>query len=48
VLHDGRDTHIDYPRENLIKALPEIIAGIRKAGYTPVTLDQIVNPVRNY
>ncbi|MEO0083683.1 MAG: polysaccharide deacetylase family protein [candidate division WOR-3 bacterium] len=43
LLHDGRDTQINYPRDNMIKALPDIIAGIRKAGYTMVTLDQIIN-----
>jgi chitin deacetylase len=43
VLHDGRDTHINYPRENMIRALPSIIAGIHKAGYVLVTLDQIIN-----
>ena len=37
-LHDGRDTKTDYPRENLAKALPDIIDRIRGAGYDFVTL----------
>jgi peptidoglycan-N-acetylglucosamine deacetylase len=43
LLHDGRDTQINYPRENVVRALPQIIVGIRQAGYTMVTLDQLLN-----
>ena len=42
LFHDGRDTHIDYPRDNLIKALPETIEALRKEGYTFVTIDKIL------
>lgn len=42
-LHDGRDTKINYSRDNLIEALPDIIAAIKKGGYTPVTLDRLLN-----
>lgn len=41
ILHDGRDTHVDYPRDNLIQALPQLIDQIRQAGYTLVRLDQL-------
>jgi len=41
-LHDGRDTKTDYPRDNLIKALPIILEAITKNGYTPVTLDVLL------
>jgi peptidoglycan-N-acetylglucosamine deacetylase len=43
LLHDGRDTHIDYPRDNLIKALPETIEALKKEGYTFVTVDKLLN-----
>jgi peptidoglycan-N-acetylglucosamine deacetylase len=42
-LHDGRDTHIDYPRENLLEALPLIIDEAKKQGFTFVTLDQMLH-----
>lgn len=42
-IHDGRDHHTDYPRDNIIQALPKIIDGIREAGYTPVTLDVLLH-----
>lgn len=42
LLHDGRDTHIDYPRDNLIKALPKIIEVLKKDGYTFVTIDKLL------
>ncbi len=42
-LHDGRDIHTDYPRDNLIEALPVIIDKIREKGYTLVTLDKIID-----
>ena len=41
LFHDGRDTHIDYPRDNLVKALPETIDALRKEGYTFVTIDSL-------
>lgn len=41
VMHDGRDTHIGYPRENMLRALPVIIDKIRAAGYEIVSLDQL-------
>ncbi|MBU6321629.1 MAG: hypothetical protein KGI78_02330 [Patescibacteria group bacterium] len=37
-LHDGRDTHVNYPRDNLITALPSVIAGLKADGYTFVTI----------
>jgi peptidoglycan/xylan/chitin deacetylase (PgdA/CDA1 family) len=42
VLHDGRDTHINYPRQNLIKALPRIIDALKARGYTFVTVSTIL------
>jgi peptidoglycan/xylan/chitin deacetylase (PgdA/CDA1 family) len=42
LFHDGRDTHIDYPRDNLIKALPETIEALKKEGYTFVTIDKLL------
>jgi peptidoglycan/xylan/chitin deacetylase (PgdA/CDA1 family) len=42
LLHDGRDTHIDYPRDNLIKALPKVIETLQKEGYTFVTVDKLL------
>ncbi len=41
LLHDGRDTELNYPRENMLKALPEIISDLKNRGYTFVTLDRI-------
>ncbi|MDD5489367.1 MAG: polysaccharide deacetylase family protein [Candidatus Moranbacteria bacterium] len=41
-LHDGRDTKIDYPRNNIIEALPEIIDGIRAKGFEIAPLDQLI------
>lgn len=42
VLHDGRDTQINYPRENMLKALPLIIDKIRQEGYELVTVDKLL------
>jgi len=42
-LHDGRDVQINYPRENLVDALPNIIDKIRAKGYELVTIDKIIN-----
>jgi peptidoglycan/xylan/chitin deacetylase (PgdA/CDA1 family) len=41
-LHDGRDTQINYSRENIIKALPAIIDGIRSSGFEIVPLDRLI------
>ena len=41
-LHDGRDTKIAYSRDNIVKALPSIIDGIRAKGYEIVPLDQLI------
>ena len=41
LMHDGRDQHIGYPRDNLVKALPVIIDSLRKEGYDFVTVDEI-------
>ena len=43
LLHDGRDTHINYPRDNMINALPNIIESLKKEGYTFVTIDKLLN-----
>jgi len=43
LFHDGRDIHVDYPRENIINALPAIIQKLKSAGYTFVTIDKILN-----
>ncbi|MBV9349260.1 MAG: polysaccharide deacetylase family protein [Patescibacteria group bacterium] len=40
-LHDGRDTHVGYPRDNLIKALPILIDKLKADGYTFVTVDKL-------
>jgi len=48
LFHDGRDTHIDYPRDNLIKALPDTIDELRKEGYTFVTVDNLLNKKAYY
>jgi len=42
LMHDGRDTHINYPRDNTIRALPIIIDDLRARGYEFVTVDEIV------
>ena len=49
IFHDGRDTHIDYPRDNIVKALPEVIGTLKKQGYEFVTVDKIlkVKPYKN-
>ena len=38
ILHDGRDTHLNYPRDNMLQALPIIIEDLENLGYTFVTL----------
>jgi peptidoglycan/xylan/chitin deacetylase (PgdA/CDA1 family) len=38
LLHDGRDTKLNYPRDNMIKALPTIIDDLKKDGYVFVKL----------
>lgn len=43
LLHDGHDTIVNYPRENMVNALPYIIDQLKKQGYTFVTLDKIVD-----
>ena len=42
LFHDGRDTHVGYPRDNLIKALPLIIETLKQKGYSFVTVDALV------
>ncbi len=41
LLHDGRDTKINYPRDNMVTALPVIIEALKKDGYTFVTIDKL-------
>jgi chitin deacetylase len=41
LMHDGRDTKVDYPRDNTISALPVIIDSLRKKGFSFVTLDEL-------
>lgn len=41
IFHDGRDTQINYPRDNLITALPVIIDDLKERGYTFVTVDKM-------
>jgi peptidoglycan/xylan/chitin deacetylase (PgdA/CDA1 family) len=38
ILHDGRDVQTNYPRDNMIQALPIIIDDFKAQGYTFVTL----------
>lgn len=40
ILHDGRDTHDNYPRDNTLEALPKLIEDLKAQGYTFVTLGQ--------
>ena len=40
-LHDGRANKENYSRENLIKALPSLIEGLKSKGYQLVTLDRL-------
>jgi len=49
VLHDGRDTKINYPRSNTISALPQIIKHLKNRGYTFITVDRLLNknPYKN-
>ena len=42
VLHDGRDTQINYPRDNTINALSYIIEQLKSEGYSFVTVDKII------
>jgi peptidoglycan/xylan/chitin deacetylase (PgdA/CDA1 family) len=41
LMHDGRDTHVDYPRDNTINALPTLIETLKARGYTFVTLNEL-------
>jgi peptidoglycan/xylan/chitin deacetylase (PgdA/CDA1 family) len=43
LLHDGRDTHVGYPRSNTIDALPILIADLKAQGYTFVTVDTLLD-----
>jgi peptidoglycan/xylan/chitin deacetylase (PgdA/CDA1 family) len=40
LMHDGRDTHVDYPRDNIIQALPILIHDLKQRGYTFVKFDE--------
>lgn len=42
LFHDGRDTHINYPRDNTIKALPNIIDTLKQQGYSFMTVDKLL------
>jgi peptidoglycan/xylan/chitin deacetylase (PgdA/CDA1 family) len=42
LLHDGRDTHVGYPRSNTVDALPILIADLKARGYTFVTVDKLL------
>ncbi len=42
LMHDGRDTHVNYPRDNLIGALPTIIENLKQQGYIFVSADKLV------
>ena len=42
LMHDGRDTKIGYPRDNIVEALPIVIENLKKEGYTFVTVDQLI------
>ena len=41
LFHDGRDTQINYPRDNTVTALPIIIEALKAQGYSFVTLDAL-------
>ncbi len=41
LMHDGRDTKINFPRDNTVTALPIIIKNLKMQGYTFVTIDQL-------
>ncbi len=43
LLHDGRDTQVNYSRDNMIGALPQIIIRLKQHGYRFVTADKILN-----
>jgi chitin deacetylase len=43
LFHDGRDTKVGYPRDNLITALPVIIDDLKQDGYTFVTIDKLIS-----
>ena len=43
LLHDGRDTQINYPRENTVNALQYLIEELKKRGYTFVTMDKLLH-----
>ncbi len=43
LLHDGRDVLKNYPRDNMIAALPQIIASLKSEGYTFVTLEALLH-----
>ena len=43
LLHDGRDTHVGYPRSNTVNALPTLINDLRARGYTFVTVDKLLH-----
>jgi peptidoglycan/xylan/chitin deacetylase (PgdA/CDA1 family) len=43
LMHDGRDTQIDYSRDNMLVALPQVIRHLKNAGYAFVTIDQMIN-----
>lgn len=43
LLHDGRDIHVGYPRDNMVTALPLIIKDLKQHGYTFVSADKLAH-----
>ena len=41
LLHDGRDTKVGYPRDNMINALPIVIEMLKREGYTFTTVEKM-------
>ena len=41
LLHDGRDTQVDFPRDNTVNALPTLIDDLRAEGYEFLTVSEL-------
>ena len=46
LLHDGRDTQINAPRDNTVNALPTLIDDLRAQGYEFLTISELREQIR--
>jgi len=44
VMHDGRDTRLNYDRRHMLQALPFVIETLREMGFDFVTIPELLKP----